>query len=117
MHYELKASYTSRLRPHTLGAEGLMHQELKASYTSSLRPHTSAACNSARVAFTLALVQRLLRFSLVTHLVTHLRGLQQCRGGFYTCTFRRPDAVSAAPPAGSGVLCGGLVSALSHALN
>ena len=33
----------SSLRPHTLGAEGLIHEELKASYTSSLRPHTLGA--------------------------------------------------------------------------
>ena len=47
----IKASYTSRLRPHTLVAEGLMDEEeeseqaqvIKASYTSSLRPHTLVA--------------------------------------------------------------------------
>ncbi len=35
-----KASYTSSLRPHTLAAQGLIHSQLKAAYTSSLRPHT-----------------------------------------------------------------------------
>ncbi len=34
-HQQLKASYISSLRPHTLVAEGLIHQQLKASYTSS----------------------------------------------------------------------------------
>ncbi len=51
---ELKASYTSGLRPHTLAAcskrtrldvslQVPPKQELKASYTSSLRPHTLVA--------------------------------------------------------------------------
>jgi hypothetical protein len=40
---KLKAAYTRRLRPHTLGVQGRTHQALKAACTSCLRPHTLVA--------------------------------------------------------------------------
>ncbi len=39
---QTEAPYTSSLRFHKLVAQGLLHQQLKALYTSSVRPHTSS---------------------------------------------------------------------------